>query len=132
MGNKVVGGDPEYSYDPFPETAGRLIGGPDWQPGQALRGFKLVYRRIRGWPHTPEYLRQMIAGDKPVSLLAMEVLAPALGKSPEYFFEYRIGQIAEQFRRHQDLEKYFYQEIMKWAARSEETGDPLRRSIESV
>lgn len=111
MDNKVVE-EPEWSTDPFPLAAGRLIGGPDWKPGTPLV-IKPVLQRVRNWPYTPEYLRAMIAGDKRVTLQAIELLAPALGVSPSYFLDYRLLKLCEAARESPKLVDALYNVMLE-------------------
>ncbi|NLT34512.1 MAG: helix-turn-helix transcriptional regulator [Gaiellales bacterium] len=104
-----------YAHESFAETANALLRAQTGRPKPSYAG--LVRAAVqRGWPYTPQYLSQMLSGDRAPTMEAMEIVAPLLGVRPDYFREYRVERVRRWFIEHPALDDHFYEQIAAFVA----------------
>ncbi len=112
----------EYTQKPFAEALNDLLRQERGDP-QARVNLREFFGRVKGWEY--ETLRKQITGERTLKADAIEAMAEALGVPPEYFQEYRRGQIEQAITTHPELVDLFYDLMVSRAKSLDAIAVPL-------
>lgn len=109
----------EHSREPAKKALGDALRERGWVDDVGNADFATFYRACNeqnpGW--SVKHLARMINGGRTLQPKAIELMAELLEIEPNYFREYRLFQLGEDFKEFPELEEQYYRQIKADAMR---------------